>query len=205
MDTMPEPLKGHWEAIDEEVVWLHGRWIIYRQLFGTSPERVELLNESAATFFFIIQTVLLNDVQLTLSKLADPTMTSGRQNLTLESLVKDIDQLGDATLRREVDGMRADYQDRCRAVRHRRNKQLAHFDLATLIAGKNAPLPGPSRQEIEAALGVLRLFMNTLQQKFTHSETAYDQFILRSDGDQLLSVLKEGLRYEELVDAGSVA
>lgn len=201
---MPEPLKSHWEALDEETTWLHGRWRIYRQLFGTSPERIEALNESARAFFYIIQIVLMDHVEITLSKFADPVKTGGRQNLTLESLVKDVSQLDAATLSKELDGMLVDYRQLCRKVINRRNKQLAHFDLGTLMDAKSTPIPGPSRQEIEDALQALRVFMNAVQRKFTHAETAYAEFVLTTDGNLLLSVLKQGLRYQELAAAGVV-
>ena len=204
VNTMPEPLKSHWEALDEETIWLHGRWKIYRQLFGTSPERVELLNESAGAFFYIIQLVLIDNVQLTLSKLADRPTIAGRQNLTLESLLNDISQLGDAILSKELAGKLVNYRQSCEKVIHRRNKQLAHYDLATLMAAKSTPIPGPSRQEIEDALLTLRAFMNALQRNFTDAETAYSEFILTTDGDLMLSILKQGLRYQKLVDTGIV-
>jgi hypothetical protein len=46
--------------------------------------------------------------------------------------------------------------------------------------------------------------MNALQRKFTDAETAYGEFVLTTDGDLLLSVLKQGLRYQELVAVGAV-
>jgi hypothetical protein len=58
VNRMPEPLKSHWEALEEETIWLHRRWKIYHQLFGTSPRRVEVLSESAGAFFYIIEAVL---------------------------------------------------------------------------------------------------------------------------------------------------
>lgn len=203
MNTMPEPLKSHWETLDEQTIWLHGRWKIYRQLFGSSPERIEVLNESAGAFFYTIEIVLMNDVQLTLSKLADPASTGGRQNLTLESLVKDARQI-DASLGKELEGSLATYRRLCGKVKQRRNKQLAHYDHATLMTARSTPIPGPSRQEIEDALGELRNFMNALQRPFTDAETAYSEIVLTTDGDQLLSVLKQGLRYQELVDSSAV-
>ena len=201
---MPEPLQSHWQALEEETIWLHGRWKIYRQLFGTSPERIEVLNESAGAFFYIINLVLMNDVELTLSKLADPTSTSGKQNLTLECLLNDLAELGDTTFYKEVARMLGEYRQRCKKVIHRRNKQLAHFDLATLMTAKSAPIPGPSRQEIEDALLALRIFMNALQRKFARTETAYRDILLTTDGDQLLLVLEHGLRYQHLEAAKAI-
>ena len=68
----PTPVQEIWAALSADVVWLHGRWIIYRQLFGTSEKRVDLLNEFAGTVTWMLQNVLLHDVQLWLSKLGDP-------------------------------------------------------------------------------------------------------------------------------------
>jgi hypothetical protein len=145
----------------------------------------------------------MNDVQLTLSKLADPASTFGRQNLTLESLVEDVHQIN-AKLGTDLEGSLATYRQICGKVKHRHNKQLAHYDLATLMTARSTPTPGPSRQEIEDALGELRNFMNALQRPFTDAVTAYSEFVLTTDGDQLLSVLKQGLRYGELVDSSAV-
>lgn len=72
------------------------------------------------------------------------------------------------------------------------------------MAERSAPIPASSRREIEEALVALRAFMNALQRKFTDAETAYGEIALTTDGDQLLSVLRRGLRYRELAAAGVV-
>jgi hypothetical protein len=205
VNTMPESLRVHWDALDGEVIWLHGRWKVYRQLFGTSSERVDVLNQTSGTFFNIIQSVLMDSVQLTLSKLAERPRTSGQKNLTLASLIWDVEALGDAALGHALQDLLSAYRRSCAQLIHRRHKQLAHYDRATLLNQVSTPLPGPSRQEIEDALAVLRAFMNTLQRDFTQSETAYDHFVMTYDGDLLLSVLRQGLRYQELVRDGTLS
>jgi len=60
----PRELETVFEKIKYQVVVLHSRWIIYRQLYGTSKERIELLNESAVEFFWIIQDVLWDEILL---------------------------------------------------------------------------------------------------------------------------------------------
>ena len=42
-----------YDALKKNLTLLHGRWKIYRQLYGTSSERVDLLNHSASTFFIL--------------------------------------------------------------------------------------------------------------------------------------------------------
>lgn len=53
----PVRLANIFEKLKSEVIWLHGQWIIYRQLFGTSEERINLLNDSAP-FFSSLSTAL---------------------------------------------------------------------------------------------------------------------------------------------------
>ena len=90
---IPSEVSEIWEFLHSQVVWLHGRWIVYRQIYGTNPERINLINEVAPTFFWMVEHSLMNDVQLTLVKLGDPSTTCGRENLTLESLVIEIEKM----------------------------------------------------------------------------------------------------------------
>jgi hypothetical protein len=205
---MPESLRPTWEALHNEVVAVHSRWIIYRQLFAESEERVKILNECAAHFFSVIQATLLYDVQLTLSKLADPASTNGKANATLALLVKEIDALKEQPLTDQLNDLLTKYRASCKQIKTRRNKQIAHFDHATLLQQYGtgpADLPGPSRQEIEDALAALRCFMEPVEVYLTSCPTAYQAVHSISDGEALISVLQEGLRYQDLQKDGVIA
>lgn len=201
---VPE-LDDLWRAIDYEVSWLHGRWAIYRQLYGTSEARVEILNRSAGTFAHMLQDVLLDDVQLGLAKLGDPAITRIKgvafENLTLSNLCQLVTASG--ALADELPGLLAAYAAACAKARDRRNKRIAHFDLETMLKPK-ASLHWPSRAEIETALEALRNIMNRVALHYTGSQTAYDLIVLDSDGDSLIGMLKRGLRYREMVRDGVV-
>jgi HEPN superfamily AbiU2-like protein len=200
---MPPDLQATWNALYYEVIALHGRWIIYRQLYGTSAARVDLLNDCASNFFYVIQDVLLNDVQMTLSKLADPRETRGKKNLTLETLLAEVSTRHAAAPIAKLREQLEDFQLRCEKVKHRRNKQIAHYDLAAILSSSS--IPGPSRQEIEDALGALREFMNTIEAHFVKTTTAYAAFVTLNDGDDLVWIMKQGLRYAELQEAQVIA
>jgi len=204
---MPESLQPTWDAIHNEVIAVHARWIIYRQLFAESPERIEILNACAANLFYFLHETLLNDVQLTLSKLADPATTRGRANATLQRLVDEITALNELPLADKLRLLLTKYIASCEKIKLRRNKQIAHYDHATLLlqygGGPSDPL-GPSRQEIEGALGALRDFMTSADSYLTRSETAYQHVISISGGEALISVLRQGLRYRELQIAGAI-
>jgi len=70
--AIPSKLRPSWTFLHTQVLWLHGRWELFNQLYGESPKRMDFLNRTAPTFFALLQGILLNDLQLTLSKLADP-------------------------------------------------------------------------------------------------------------------------------------
>ena len=193
-----------WRAIDYQVSWLHGRWAIYRQLYGTSEARVEILNRAAGTFAHMLQDVLLDDVELGLAKLGDPAATRVKgvpvENLTLANLCQ---LIASGVLVVELEPLLTAYGAACTKARDRRNKRIAHFDLETMLR-PTAPHVGPSRAEIEAALEALRNVMNRIALHYTGSQTAYDLIVLDSDGDSLIGMLKRGLRYQELVKDGVV-
>jgi len=178
---------------------------MYRQLYGTSEARVDVLNLSASTFAHMLQNVLLDDVQLGLAKLGDPAITRVKggkaENLTLANLCHSVAALG--VLAAELPPLLTAYNNACSKARERRNKRIAHFDLQTMLAEK-ASLRGPSRTEIEVALQALRSVMNCISLHFTKTQTAYELIVLDSDGDNLIGALKRGIRYRELVMDGSI-
>ncbi|WP_440223653.1 hypothetical protein ACQQ2N_00230 [Dokdonella sp. MW10] len=194
-----------WQAIDYEVTWLHGRWAIYRQLYGTSEARVDVLNQSAGTFARMLQDVLLDDVQLGLAKLGDPASTPVRggraENLTLKNLLDRV--IASGVLASELPPLLRRYEDACASIRDRRNKRIAHADLQINLEAK-ASLLGPSREEIEVALKALRDVMNGVELHFTGTRTAYEFVVLQDDGDSLIAALTRGLRYQELVEQGAI-
>jgi hypothetical protein len=201
----PAAIKDIWEGLNSEVVWLHGRWIIYRQLYGTSPARVEMLNSAASTFAYVLQFTLLHDVQLSLSKLGDPAGSGSGKNMTLAALKEQLERAGQLQLVAKVTPLLAAYEVACKKVRHRRDKWIAHLDLQTMLASKATPLEGPSREEIETALHALREVMNCVEKHYTGSQMAYEHFIMNHDGEALIFMLMRGTRYEELVTEGVIA
>lgn len=200
----PSLVQELWSELFSDVVWLHGRWIIYRQLFGTSKKRVDLLNESAGTVTSIFQDLLLHDVQLDLSKIGDPAGNGTKTNLTLRRLQAKLEDSGDATVAIELEPLLKAFEDSCAKLRQRRNKWIAHNDLATKLAARATPLSGPSRTEIEDALRTLRAVMNHVELHYTSSQTGYEHFVMNQDGEHLLASLARGRRYRVLVSEGTI-
>jgi hypothetical protein len=177
--SMPTQLSYVWDFLHREVLGLHGRWEIFEQLYvENSPQRIDLLNKTAPTFFALLQGILLDHVQLSLSKLADPAATGRHPNLTLETLVHDIEKLPDPGLAQRLRPLLANYRTSCATVINRRNKDIAHFDYATQMARAQQAmsLPSPSRQEIHSAFITLREFMRSVYVHFEEKHMAYEGF-----------------------------
>lgn len=200
----PEPVQEIWATLSSDVVWLHGRWIIYRQLFGTSKERVDLFNETAGTVAVIFQDVLLRDVQITISKLGDHAKSRQNDNLTLRRLQMELRNAGEADVADQLEPLLDAFETASKTVRTRRNKWIAHSDLDTLLAARAKSLLGPSRAEIEDILAALRDVMNCVELKYTDATTAYEHFDMRHTGEHVITAFAMATRYRELVKEGHI-
>lgn len=185
-----------YNALDNEVAWLHAKWNQYRELYARSPDRIRVLNEVAGHFFGVIQDTLFEDVLLHLSRLTDPPRsTKKKENLTLQRLP---DLVPDKALAAEVKGLVEAAVTACDSARDWRNRRLAHRDLGLALATGSDPLPGISRAQVEIALEAVRAVLNRLASHYWRSETAYEHFISGGRGaDALVWYLRKGLRAEE--------
>jgi len=201
---IPKQIAETWDFLHREVVWLHGRWMMYEQLYGTSEARIDALNKVAPTFFAVLQSVLMDEAQLTLSRLGDPARTGRRENLTLETLTQQIEQLGLPPLAGELRQKLEAFRQSCDAIVARRNKRIAHYDLQTHQRADSEGLRGPSRAEIKTALAALRSFMQTVYQHFENSYMAYEHFAMIDDANSVIRTAAQALRYRELQDSGQI-
>jgi AbiU2 len=133
MSNIPEQIFEFFEPLQDEIVWLHSRWILYEQLFGASEKRIDLLNESAGVFFRVVQDTFLGEMQIALSKLTDPARQGRFDNLSLEQVQDRVNVVGDCKLAATTRSLLDDLHPRCEAFRTWRNKTLAHSDLHTSL------------------------------------------------------------------------
>lgn len=205
MSSPPEPIRDIFEELKNEVLWLHATWTVYRQLFATPGKRLDMLHRTAAAFFFMVHKLLLSDVQMSLTKLTDPAGKRTKKNLSLERLEKQVER-HDRALSSELGKVRDELNGKCEVFRTRRNKRLAHFDFDTAMKKGALPLPGVSRQMIEDALSLVREYMNTVERHYHQPSTRYQSPSMSgSDGHALVSMLKYGFRYLELLRDGKIS
>ena len=112
------------DAIDNELVDLLGRWKIHDQLFSSGEENLALLNESGSNVFYVLQGLLEENAFLTLSRLTDPERTGKNENASFPMLLEGIaPYLSDAEnidLERRLKLL----QDAVKEIRVHRNKRM---------------------------------------------------------------------------------
>lgn len=198
MNSLPATIEKVFEELRNEIHWVHAKWMIYRELFDHSDERIDLLNECASAFFYFIEQTLFGDVLLSIAKITDPARTGKRENLTLYQLQEQIETFGEEQFSSQLRKLLADLNTKSVDIRAYRNKSLAHFDLATAMRSAEKEL-SISRQMVEDALSLVREYMNTIQTHYSRSEAGYQYFILQTGSEALVTMLKFGLRYDQLV------
>jgi hypothetical protein len=195
-DSIPSEIREKYKSLFNDVCHLHRKWAIFRQLFVSGEDIVELLKRVAPGFFLVCKDLLVDDVLLSISRLADPKQSFKAENLSLEQLVRSIDAGRYPDLMRELEPLFSVTRDKCAFAREQRNKRIAHTDLSTKLEATS--LLSPTTTNVEAALESIRALMNAIE-KYFH-EPVYcndvniafvDYRVLTVDGTQLITGLRE--------------
>ena len=177
--------------LQNDLAWLQVKWAEYRELFGTSPSRIELMNSAAGLFFRMLQDALWEDALLHLCRLTDPATMSGKQNLTIQALP---DLCVDLTLRAEVIDLVDDACARVSFARDWRNRRIGHRDLGVALGSAPVPLAPSSRADVTKALAAIHRVVNHVHERLLNSTLA-DEVLTRGTGaEALLYVIRDGLR-----------
>jgi len=189
---MDEESKEIFEHLKQEVILLHARWAVYKQLYASGKDNVDLLNRHASNVFYLYQFLLIDDFSLTLSKLTDSSSTYGQDNLSLEQLILRLEEGGSNELTVELRRRFAELKNSCEKFRLLRNKRIAHIDLSHRLQVAEEQLPVTSREDIKISLKLLSDFMNKIEENMFGAYTDYDGILtpLDSDGDALLRALR---------------
>lgn len=184
------------DKICSQVTELHHRWKIYREVYASTQEDLNLLNSYGSNFFHYTQFLILDNVALCFSKLTDPN-SSGRGgtrlNLSLKQFHVHASENGEDELVAELKSKFEALKQDCEKFRLLRNKKIAHADLLHSFGLAEEELPGISQAYVENALSSLRDYMNTIQLHYRNSTTAYEHIIVKpmSGGDGVIAALRK--------------
>jgi hypothetical protein len=194
-DTQPDHELFH--SIKGDVTNLHMYWKVYRQLFAVGEQRIALLNETGPLVFFILQHLLLDEVTLGICRLTDPPGAGEKKNHSLPRLCASLTP--EEMHAKELQSILKEIHSTSTPFRERRNRAIAHSDLAAKLKIEANPVPGISREMVETILGQMRHLMNSYEQHHFSSSTFYDVILpLGADDDFLTEQLKRAVAFRDL-------
>lgn len=194
VSKMGEEIGLIYDALWQEIAWIHKKWAEYVALFGTTPERIELLNQAAPSFFRTVQDSMWEDVLLHLARLTDSPRSMGKSNLSMKRLAAAV---ANSPIYAEITELVETAQQRTEFARDWRNRKLAHRDLDLVLGRHVEPLAPASRAAVKDALTTLAAVLNVVSGHYLDSTTMFELGSNSSDAVSLLSVLRDGLRHDE--------
>lgn len=197
VEKMGTELGAIYSALWQDLARAHLHWKEYVELFGTNPERIELLNRAAPRFFRMLQDELWETSLLNLTRLTDRPKTSpkgGRENLTVKALPA---LIGDSKVKAEVESLVETAEKATQFARDWRNRRIAHSDLKIALEEDTEPLAAASRGQVNSALKALAAVMNAIETHYHDSEVGYDLISNVGGSACLLHVIDDGVAAAE--------
>jgi hypothetical protein len=197
--AMPKAVSEVFDPLRNQLVEIHARWALYRQVFGFDEGRIELLNRVAGIFFGYTQWAMYLDVILALCRCTDPAESSKkighRPNLTLERLVNAV-TADDAPFGGGLETGEWDTVKKWRDAHFEeiRSKRIAHNDLAKMMARfSGQPTGWPTREQVEHFLSLCTDLMAKVHQHYIGCPFVFDfnAYDAKRNGDKLVKVLAE--------------
>lgn len=125
-------------SLYNEILWIKFKWIEYVELYGTSQERINVMNRSAPWLFFIVQRTLFDDILLGLAKITDPPGVGNKETVSVLAISQFIN---DTDLKKKVSKCIKEIKTNTEFCRDWRNRKIAHKDRKLALGDKTAPYP----------------------------------------------------------------
>jgi hypothetical protein len=143
------PLFRH---IETDLYSLRNLWRVYVAFFGTSKERVELLNASSGPTAFLLENTLFENALLSLCRMTDPP--SGQRGQSTNTTIKSFPNfLKDHSNLASLQQLIEDAHNKTQFARSWRNKKIAHSDYD--VRQRKAGLDTASRRDVSNAIDTI--------------------------------------------------
>jgi len=191
INHMGETLGTYYNSLWNEVTWLFSKWSEYDELFGKKPSRIDLLNDAAPTFFYIVQDCLFKDIILHIARLTDPSKSGRKENLSIRGLPS---LISSDNLKIEVKELIDEALKKAKFIRDWRNRTLAHKDLRLSMADEAVPLQPASRKKVKDVLESLSSIMNVIAKEYMDTTIIFDGLGKIRGAEALLFIIDDGIK-----------
>lgn len=169
-EKISDDLKLALEILQVEILILHNRFDVYKDLFGSKKEFVDLLNKTSGNFFYLLQTGILENIIMSISRLSDGAELNKNKNLSLKGLIRLIEN---DNLKKELNLQFEWYLEKTTDVlKAWRSKKVAHIDYDVALS-KTELQNENSIQNINFAITSIRQFYNTVHKHYYGSKMAF--------------------------------
>jgi hypothetical protein len=187
--AMGDKLGERFYDLWEDIAWLHVHWAEYIVLFGTNPERIDLLNRAASGFAYMLDGMMWEHTMIHITRLLDNPKDGKQQRASLRAPPR----LVDANIENAVNRKLRDVSDQAKFCWRWRDGYIAHRDLDLALKRGAKPLPAGSRAGVQAVLAGIRDLMNLIARHYGVGDTAFDLASPYHGADNLLHMVQLGL------------
>lgn len=191
INAMGQELGPLYDAMWQQVAWLHQKWEQYVELYGTKESRLTLLNQAAPLFFRVVQDTLWEDVLLHIARLTDSPQSMNKANLSIRRFPAAID---DAPTKLLVEKLIEEAMTASEFCRDWRNRHIAHRDLRLALDDSTLPLRSASRAKVKEAIKAIDEVLNAVSGHYLDSTTHFAPPGAARGARSLLYFLDDGIK-----------
>jgi hypothetical protein len=178
-----------YQTLRNELAWLYVKWDQYLALFGSTAERMDLLNDIAPLFFRIAEDTLWDDILASVARVSGPAAVASGSAVTLRSLP---DLVDDSAVRAEITLLVADVIKQTEYAREPRNRRPTDDGLAVALERPARPIARPRRLMVANSLGSIAAVLNRLNLHYRKQTTTFDIGDYPNGALALVHALREG-------------
>lgn len=183
-----------YHSLYNELIGLTFRWNEFEILYS-KQSRVDLLNQVAPFFSFIVQRTLWENIILSIAKLTEKAKKGEDRSITLHLLFEYID---DREFLKALKPLKKQIINSSKFSRDLRNQWIAHKDFSQVIGKNGITLQWPSANMIKEFLQASYELMNAIEFRYLTSTTGYDLAAHSGGALSLLHKIEAGLRMDQL-------
>ncbi len=182
------------EALENEVYTLLDEWTVYKQLYASDQERIDLLNELTPQFFGLLQSTLRDSVVAQICRLTEKPKVMGHETLVIRRLCI----LAEPKYQAIADELEKDSDliiGLCEAIRDWRDNRVSHLNLAAHLDAANNPPKDFSVKTVQDAIDAIEAFLNKARLKLAGGEFHYDSVYRDGAVRSLLTRMIQAYQY----------
>ena len=177
-----------------EIIGLNIKWNEFEELYGIEESRIKIMNNTAPSFFSMIQKILWENIISGIAGITGQQETEGEKNMTITAVPE---LINDHELNKSVAIKIKTILEKTKFCRDRRNSMTPLYDYETSINSEAKPLEEASKILVKEALNEITALIDLLHGFYFKSTLILDRVQSNRGALSLLYTLDDGLKERE--------